>query len=409
MTKITKKFAILLLSLIALTGCKKSCSNPSTLEADHTVIIYIVADNNLNSYAVNNINDLEEAYSAECGGRILVFYNSVSESKIIEIVNDNTASIASTTLYTYTNSPNPLEAATLSEVIDRCRSLSVTDKYSLVLWSHATGWLPEGMSPAKTAQSTQSVSEFNIIELTSESEITPQQRTFGSTYSFDGEMEVYELQQALPTDLVFEYIMVDACHMGSIEVAYELKDNCKYYCASAAEVLAEGFPYYDVFDNLISGDIARAAQKYYDQYNALSGSSRTATISVVESSKLSAVAAQLKKLTAYDTQLTATQQFGRYLGKNYNYTDLMWDTQEMVELSWGASSAESFVSALNDAVVYKAATPILFEGDYYGQIEVNTFCGLSIYIPTLSEPETLEIYKNNYSWAKDTELYLLAK
>lgn len=406
-----KKIALLFFAAIVFVGCNNNITD-SEPTFDHTVIIYIVADNNLISDAVSNINTLESLYSEQCGAKVLIFYNSTSETQILEVVSDNSYNIASTVLYTYDyDTTDPNDPATLSDAIDRCRSFSKTDKYALILWSHASGWLPEGMSPAKTSSASVEFYEGDnsLIIGDSSSDVNSLQKTFGVTYSFDGEMEIYDLQEALPTDIKFEYIVADACYMGAIEIAYELKNNCTYFCGSAAEVLAEGFAYSKTFDYLVSGDVVGAAKQYYEYYNSLSGSSQSATIAVVESSKMSAVAAEMKKLVAIDTQLQALQQYGRYLGRSYDYTDLMWDAADMAEQSWGESVASEFVSALEDAVVYKAATSMLFSGDYYGEIAVNTFCGLSIYIPTLSEPETLEIYKSNYSWAKDSELYLLAK
>ncbi len=405
------KLTVLLFAATIFVGCNNNTdTDPTTF--DRTIIVYMVADNNLLSDAVSNINTLESLYSEQCGAKILIFYNSTSETKILEVVNDNTYNIASTVLYTYDyDTTDPNNPATLSDAIDRCRSFSKTDKYALILWSHASGWLPEGMSPAKTSRASVEFYEGDnsVIIGDSSSDVNSLQKTFGITYSFDDEMEIYDLQKALPSDIKFEYIVADACYMGAIEVAYQLKDNCTYFCGSAAEVLAEGFAYSKTFDYLASGDIVGAANQYYEYFNAQSGSSKSATIAVIESSKMSAVATEMKKLAAIDTHLQALQQVGRYLGKSDDYTELMWDAADMAEQSWGESVASGFVSALEDAVVYKAATSMLFSGDYYGDIVVDTFCGLSIYIPRLLEPETLEIYKNNYSWAIDTELYLLAK
>lgn len=377
-----------LLALSVFVGCNGEEPQPEEPINEHTVIVYMIANNNLSSYAVQNINMMESAYDPTSGNKVLLFYNSSSGNcSIMELVHDQTSTIVSETLYTYPSNTDPTDPATLQDAIERCRELSDAEQYSLVLWSHATGWLPDGMSPA-TAPA-----------------LDPE-KTFGSCYAFPGEMEIYDLADALPTDLTFEYIYFDACYMGSVEAAFELRNNAKYYVSSVAEVLANGYPYDSGFQALIDGDALGVAQNFFNYYNSQSGVDQSATISVVELEKLDAVAEQFAKLPSGVTP-TAQQQFGRYLGSSYNFKDLLWDMGDMLERTWG-DDATSVLSAMDDAIVYKAATPILFEGDYYGEITVDTFCGLSIYIPKLSQPNTLEIYTNNYSWAKESKFYEFA-
>ena len=40
-----------------------------------------------------------------------------------------------------------------------------------------------------------------------------------------------------------DFIIFDACFMGSVEVAYELRDVCDKIVASPTEVIAEGMDY----------------------------------------------------------------------------------------------------------------------------------------------------------------------
>ncbi len=384
-----KLYSYILILALVLIGCKAE-KTPKLPEVDHTLIIYMVAENNLNPYAIQNINDLEAGFNESYGGRVLLFYNTLGGgSQLLEIVSDNTSAIASRVVKSYPEKPDPCLPSTLEGVISECRAYSDSERYSLLLWSHATGWLPQGMSPAKTQEDPQ--------------------RTFGSTDSHSTQMEIYDLASALPDDLLFEYIYFDACHMGSIEAAYELRSKAKYLVGSAAEVLGQGYPYKAGIAPLVAGDGVGVAKAFYEYYNSLSGAWQSATISTVDLSKLDAVAAELKLLSATSSATpTAEQQFGRYLGRTSDFRDLMWDAEDMATRTFGAAAAP-FIEALNNAVVYKAATPILFNGDGNGSITVNTFCGLSIYIPLLSEPQTLEIYRDNYQWAKDTEFYNLAQ
>lgn len=393
-----KRVKLFALMCAALTSVGCSLDNPSddpnTETVSNTVIVYMIADNNLSSYAKSNINDMEAAFNEELGAKVLIFYNqSGGTSQLLDVVKDETTTIASTVLKTYEDGLNPCLPATLSQVIEDCRTISPTETYSMIFWSHATGWLPYGMSPAYIeAQTTVDSPDY----------------TFGSSNTYSGEaLEIYELAAALPDDLVFEYIYFDACHMGSIEVAYELKDRTKYFMGSAAEILAAGFPYSAAMDDILTNNVVGMAEKFYEYYFAQSGSYQSATISVTQTDKLEAVAAELKSLASCGANPTASQQYGRYLRTTSDYRNLMWDIEDMATRTYG-DDADAFLAALDEAVIYKAATPYLFMGDGNGTIVVAVFGGLSIYIPQLDEPVTLDIYTNNYQWAKDTEFYLQA-
>ncbi len=392
-----KYFYTLLVVVTASLLMATSCNNKPDLtpSTSRTVIIYMVANNNLSSYAINNINEMEEAFSKEYGAKLLVFYNKRGGvSELLDVTRDATSSIVSPVVKSYEASVDPCLPQTLSRVIADCRAYSPTEQYSIVFWSHATGWLPQGMHPANAPQSGSNDGP---------------DYTFGSTTSFPTQMEINALAAALPSDIMFEYILFDACHMGAIEVAYELRNNTRYTIGSASESLASGFPYVSSLKYMLSNNVVGIASDFFNYYNSQKGVFRSATISVVESSKLSAVATELKSLVNDSpVSLTAKQQFGRYLGTSSDFEDLMWDTQDLLVRSWGQSAANDFLSAYYDAVIYKAATPILFEGDGNGSITVNVFSGLSIYIPKIIQPQALKIYTNNYAWARDTELYKLA-
>lgn len=354
-------------------------------EGEHTVIVYMVADNNLSSYAVNNINDMEKSFNDELGARMLVFYNQRSGgNEIIEIQKDNTEKIASKTLKEYSDDLNPCLPATLEQVIADCRELSPSKHYSIIFWSHGSGWLPKGMSPAKTEEKPD--------------------YSFGLNYQYTDVLEVNELAAALPDDLVFEFIHFDACHMGSIEVAYELRNKAKYLIASPAEILAAGYPYALAMDELLTYDAVGIAKTFYDDYNSQSGVYQSATIGVTDLSELTNVAAKFKAMVASgDEKPIAEQQYGRYLGSSSDYRDLMWDMSDMAKRTYGTDRAADFLAALDKAVIYKAATPYIFYGDPYGTIAIKEFSGLSLYLPRSDEIRTLEIYVRDYQWARDTE------
>ena len=60
----------------------------------------------------------------------------------------------------------------------------------------------------------------------------------------------------------FDYILFDACFMGSVEVLYELRHSARYFIASPAEILADGFPYHLILPYLIGKlELEKVAQE----------------------------------------------------------------------------------------------------------------------------------------------------
>lgn len=401
----TTLYSLILLSGLTLAA---SCESDVPIEnnIERTVIIYMVADNNLNGYGLTNIYEMQKAFDEQYGAKLLLLHNKRGgSSTLYEIASHNENTISSPIIKTYAEGFDPCLPSSLSSVIADCRAHSNTKEYAIIFWSHATGWLPKGMSPAKI------IADPNPDPNSGTQKSSGAQYAFGQTNSNSTQMEISDLAAALPTDIEFEYIYFDACHTGALEVAYELRNSAKYVAGSAGEVLAAGFPYAEGLKYFLTGDIVNAAKIYFDAYNEKTGAYRTATIGVVKSSEMTNVAAALKELVnSYPaTTLKSSQQFGRDLGRSADFTDLMWDAKNLVTSSWGGTAAAKFNAALDKAVIYQAATPMLFDDDYYGSVTINTHCGVSIYIPRLNEPQTLEIYKRDYAWAKDTELYKLAQ
>jgi len=128
-------------------------------------------------------------------------------------------------VYQDQNSATPL---VLRSVLNKMKSIFPADDYGLILWSHATGWLPEGYySKTKTPGVFFTDPYADIV------------KSFGEDRGT--EMEITELKDALPFE--FEFIIFDCCFMGGIETAYELRDKAEYIVASPTEILATGFPY----------------------------------------------------------------------------------------------------------------------------------------------------------------------
>ena len=72
-------------------------------------------------------------------------------------------------------------------------------------------------------------------------------------------------------------------------MAYELRDKCRFLCFSQTEILADGMNYKTMMSHLLEkkeADVISLGKEFYDYYNKQSGYNRSATISVIDCSKM---------------------------------------------------------------------------------------------------------------------------
>ena len=345
---------------------------PQFTEQQKTLLVYMVANNNLSSNATGNINAMLQGY-LPTEDNLLVYLHSTSGNPILlRLYRDERGAAAKDTVYRFPQR-NSADPASLTSAMNVCRTMYPAQEYGLILWSHGTGWLPE--------------------------------HYYGKTRSFgqDGgkEMDIIELAKAIPFKL--NYVIFDACLMGGIEVAYELKDSVDYVMASPTEILSDGFPYRKMMEHIFksSTQLQAVAQEYYNHYNDKSGSSRSATISLIKTSELDNLAQKAKEIfnkyghngnlgnTLVDT--TAIQKY--YRDKKHWFYDLGGLVQQLA-----GDDADAFNKALESAVIYKAATPEFISV----KIDPAKFSGLSTYIPSpKADAELLEYYPK-LRWNQDT-------
>ena len=205
-------------------------------------------------------------------------------------------------------------------------------------------------------------------------------------------MSIFDIQEAIG-DTHFDFIALDACLMGGIEVLYQLKDCCDYIISSPAEVLTDSFPYDKVIERMFNEDYTGVAKDFYDYYNALSGEYRSATISTVKCSELEAVAEETAKLFDQyrsgisSLDVTTVQRYFRF---NDHW---FYDFKDYMDILCGKSETAALAAALQKAVIAKYTTGLMITLE----IDPARFSGLSSYINN-PEEETLTKFYQKYAW-----------
>jgi hypothetical protein len=371
------------MKLVVLIFFFYSCKDEDQIVTDETagtnrtVLVYLGVDNNFRSEASEKIEQLKSNRDRYTDGNLFVYADTGESPVLVHIYRHQTEGCVADTIETYPPE-NSADPATLTRVLNRAKAYRPADSYGLVVLSHATGWLPAGMSkPSPSLRS--------VIWDTG----TPERRNY---------MELADFADAIPYKL--DFIIFDACFMGAVEVCYELKDKADYIVASPAEVIAPGFVYSTMMQHLFKPepDLTSVANEFYEYYNRQNNLARSATVSVVKTSELEALATIFREIVgqSHDTDvedIEAIQSFG--YGSQKIYFDLGDYIQKLSPSRYG-----EFKTVLSQCIMYKKNTPSYYSAGTSTAQAIHAFSGLSLYVPQEPYAEANEAYKK-LKWAAD--------
>jgi hypothetical protein len=368
--KYLKKSILILLTVSVLFACDKE-EYTSTISSEKTVLVYMIADNSLNSYVKVNVDSMCSGMkSAAVGDNLLIYENGSDEvPKLLKISKQSDGTVKQSVLKTYAEQ-NSVSPTVMESILSDMCSYCPLVHYSLVLWSHGYGWFPGNSTKTLT-------------------------RWFGYDTKYNSEMSISDLVTALSNAPHFDTILFDACFMGGVETDYALRKNADYIIASPSEVMGAGFPYQNVMPHLFGeteSDNVAAATAYYTYYKNIpvtSGISYpSASVGCVKCSEMDSLALLTSALIkAHASDLDSFNASSvQYMEGNSPH--LFYDFGDWVKAFTIESERASFETELNKAVVYKASTPIIYSavnGSQY--IKMNSFCGLNCYIPQSTTAE----------------------
>ncbi|WP_102408952.1 clostripain-related cysteine peptidase [Parabacteroides bouchesdurhonensis] len=365
-----KHLYILIYSIVALIPAGfSSCTEEHSIDVPsprRTVLVYMAGDNNLSDETYTKIDSITAGWH---NGRdnLLIYQDARGEkgtpSLIRVIANDTNPYTEVIKEYPENNSAS---ADVFSEVIQDALFLYPAPSYGLLVFSHGTGWLPAGMFTTPRSVSLRSIMNDN-----------------------DREMELADFAAAIP-DHTFSFIVLEACLMSGVEVAYELRNKADYLVASSAEILSPGFSpvYPELINYLFEEDVNLKGfiHRYYEYCNALPGIYRSATLSLIDLRAMDDLAEVTR--TVFQNAGSATgginintvQSFDRGSHK------LFFDFGDYMERLNPALYPE-VESALSRAVLYKAATPS------FVNVPVTKHSGLTTYMEQDSYPELNKAYR----------------
>lgn len=370
-------FLIILLSLF-WSCCKNE--NPKTY--DKVIILYMAANNNLDSYAVENITMLKSGYVPDYKDpNILILFKHISGEvpSLIRLYKDDKGNINEELIKSYLGY-NSASSSTLQDVLLTVKKNYYSLDYGLILWSHSTGWLPKGYFDSHPSGLTFFEDPFAGIV-----------KSFG--YDRGEEIELTELADAIPFKLSF--IIFDACFNGGIETVYEFKNKAEFIVASPTEILATGFPYDSIILPLFEdSDLNSVCEIFYDYYTTRTNYN-AATISIFKTSDLPALAQICR--TVFQNNRNKIASVNLSLIQPYFRLDKHWfyDMEDFIVQIASPGELLVFRTALSNVVIGKWHT------DSFLSIAINRYSGISTYVPNPPDNELDTFYKL-FKWNIDT-------
>ncbi|MDH7554570.1 MAG: clostripain-related cysteine peptidase [Spirochaetota bacterium] len=388
-----------LILIITLSSCGGGGDNDSaTPKPGWTIMVYMAADNDLSLYVNYDLNEM--AYGIKDNSNVTIIAlcdkDNSNDTKLYKIKhNDSNFTFSSEQLFDATlgvtsNSSelNMGDPQTLSNFIDFCKNNYPADNYALILWNHGGGWrnkMPRRISvndidtikqlivSKKYNQSSKSLSSLFIQKTTS-----PVKAVCWDETSGDDPLTMAEVKQAV-NGKGLTLIGFDACLMGMVEVAYQLKDCAQYMVASEEIIPAFGWAYDYMLEHFYASsqtpvDLGKAIiNGYIESYE---GSGEAVTLSLVDLTKMDALANAIDTLSN-----SLISQSNKNSITAARHKTLSFYVPHYIDVYHFAQNASSFagatqvMEAVNNAVLYHRYL------DDTGEFGFDNSHGLSIYFP----------------------------
>ncbi len=428
--RMKRHYTLIILLLFAglwMAGCSTN-EPPEPKPVDSNPKTLIIYGNIGEPYFSNNVRAAGQAVAAGAlieGQRVIVCHEKlgaggkIARNIIYELVRDKKAAegFRRDTLKVYEgeNVKQTLDPADMKYLLEEMRGMAPANHYGLAIGTHATGWIPTTSSllntalfSAAAATTTAAPGQFQQLwEPVGESPLT---RYIGHT---DFYKNVYRIGIEAFADAVgnmedvqdggkaWDFVLFDACLMGSVEAVYEMRNIADYLIVSPAEVLMAGFPYDRVVKVLFNEkgngwtNLEGVCAAYMDHYAYSS-----ATVSLVRTAELEKLALTVRdiRLNGYN-EVNPTAAVIQYFEGLSNH--VFYDLDDYMR-HWARSNYyyNRFYTQLCKTLPYTGHTPY-FSSAYGsgGDIRIHCYSGLTAFIPYSDKAELIPFYHGT-SWYK---------
>ena len=380
-------FVLIILS-ISLTGCFLFPPRDNT--AEWTVMIYLDADNDLESAGINDINEMEIIGSSSN-------VNIVVQADRIPGYDISNSNWTTTRRYYITQDSNPIlinsefndlgelnmgDPDTLVDFASWAVTKYPAKKYLMVIWNHGGGFRSLSLTKGIAQDDTSGKDIITMSEL-------------------EDALSAISVQMGKNIDIVG----MDACSMAMIEVAYQIKDSADILVTSEELEPGDGWPYDTILAQLAANPTMSPTQLAIDIVDKyiFSYPFKQVTQSAIDLSYMDDLAGQLSSmadsimsdtLTSKDAYLNAAYSSQHYSDYYHDFIDLYDFCNKVYYYS---NSFE--VKAIALIIQQTLSNFAVINSGYNGE-SVSGSKGLSIYFPLYKEYDSGNYGNTNF--ARDT-------
>jgi len=313
--------AIILLSFTAMfASCDNDDDNineeplpeePQPVE--RTILAYIWGDIDgesglvLSNSQLDYINKMEAGWDDSYAGSLYVYIDpspmfvQFENPVLLKIKRDDTPAIVSEVVKEYEPIGTHGDIARYPEVQNDVRAIAPAKSYGLMLFGHGSGILPFGLNDDNTFRT---------------------KGMGGDAVKYLENREIADL--TLPD---YEFMIMHACMMASVEVAFELRHKTRYLVASEVSLSSVGWPWHENLSYLYTSPRADLSKFVLHScewlYNNSADDDKCATLSLIDASQLDKLAADTKK-ALMDSKITLADIQDAFINKCHlteNYFD----------------------------------------------------------------------------------------
>lgn len=406
MKKLFTLFFLFLTLAVGFTSCSGEAEDVDSVNKQ-TILVFIpwtgsTNSTGLKSYLDVNIDSIYQGIIDKKGlddSRVLLFYSDTYDhSTLYDLQYDATKrTVSRVALKEYTGLTYNSDEG-IADILNEVKQKAYALNYAMIIGGHGCGWTyaddwenyPNYARPrigsSTSASANTNTDNFSGIQFGTDPN-KPLTRFFGSVSMRNGSIDIATLANGIKqSGIKMQYILFDACYMGNVETAYELKDVANYVISSSSEVLADGMPYRSLWSYLNSAtpnytSIVSTVINYYQTHNE-----PYVNVAAIDCRQLDNLASVMKEINNQYT-LDASIKLDSIQPLDGFSPHLFYDLKVYVDsLHPSGYLLSQFNTQLNATVKSAESTDYVITAlnpNRTEYIRIKSYCGMSISDPSL--------------------------
>jgi len=360
-----------------------------------TFMVYLTADNNLESNAFDDLNEMEAADLRGTGIKLIVLmdgnggyysgagafsntrlfdvrYDAAGDSATTGIVSQRLTSSTVGVSSTGTEELNMGEPATARNFITFCKNDYPAQNYSLIFWNHGSGWRST-TSAAKTASIPGSPIPSPIIitnDFVPKTDAAPTGTYKAICEDLTNEDILYTQEIGTVLDgMGIDVVCMDLCYGAMMEIAYEIRNHAKFLVTSEEVTPGDGYEYDSLFNAFkatgmsVDNWLSSVVNQFGVRYSATAGTTQSAidlsliddvmtALNTFSSTLYSACTTSAIRNTVAGTIFNYTEDYFSVPGDlNVDMYDMAYQVKTLTDYADAAATA--LMTAVDNAVVHE--------------------------------------------------------